>query len=283
MVIRASIALLTLVLVAVSCGNGVVDSAGSAGGSVTYKTLHSSWISLTALMLYSKFDEAGATNSVSISDSSSSGLLGTLITSDGALKTTAGKVGNAFSLDGVDDYVTYSDPGASSALDAGPGVSITISAWINPSALPISGLQILTKGGTAASDNVNYSFQTSDGAGANGPFLSFSFFDGASWSVYHTSANALSTGVWQHVAVTFTFGGSTAVLYVNGAAVAGAWTGTATNVPVQSNEALWIGGSNAPAGAAVDSPFIGKIDEVSFWKRLLTPAEINLIYQRQLQ
>jgi hypothetical protein len=266
-----------------SGGSGSSGEAGAGGGGTTaIKTLDASWISLSQLQLYFKLGEASAIQGTSMADSSGNGLAATLQTSDGAaVKTVAGKLDNALALDGVDDYVAVTDPGTASVLDFSGTDSLTITAWINPNSLNVTGLQILTKGGTAATNNVNYSLQTSDGAGAGANKFSFSFFDGATWSVYASTSSPLVTGAWQHVAFTFTFGSSaTAKLYYNGSLVAGSWSGSPNNAPTQSNEALWIGGANAPAGAAVDTPFIGKLDEVTVWKRALSAAEIADIYNR---
>jgi len=293
-------AICTLALLA--CGRGVLDSAylsggglGGSGGSGSsssaspspsptplIRTLDASWISLSSLVLYLKFDESSVSHGTVITDSAS-GLTASLQTSDGVTeKIATGKVGNSISFDGTNDYVTVTDPGAGSAIDAANGTTISVAAWIRPTSLPVAGMQILTKGGTAASNNVNFSFQTGDGMGSSGTKLSFSYYDGSAWQIYSSSSAVLNTGSWYHVAFSVTLGSSgTAILYVNGASVPGSWvSGTGGTSPLQSNEALWVGGADAPAGASVDTPFAGQIDEVSVWKRALSGGEITSIYQR---
>jgi hypothetical protein len=53
---------------------------------------------------------------------------------NGALAGASGKVGGAFSFDGVDDHVRVA---ASANLDVGAGYGFTIDAWINPADVSI--------------------------------------------------------------------------------------------------------------------------------------------------
>jgi hypothetical protein len=73
------------------------------------------------------FNESSGTTTA---DASGHGLTGTL--TSGAVFTTAGKNGNALSLDGVNDYVNLANPTALRLTG-----SITISAWIYATSNPI--------------------------------------------------------------------------------------------------------------------------------------------------
>lgn len=261
------------------------SSGAGAGASGSIVGLDSSWISLSALQFYAKLDESGAIQGSVAIESAGAGLgNGVLQTSDGGtVKTATGLVGNAFNFDGVDDYVAWTDPGASSALDFTAGESITILAWVYPTSLPVAGGVIIDKGTTVNADASNFGLQVGDGTGLNGDKMAFYFWDGASWATYRTNASLFTVNTWQHVAFTFTFGTvGSAQLYYNGATAVGAWAGgNGGATPVSNNNPLWLGATNDSAGTAFSSPYAGRLDEVSVWRRALSAAEINAIYLRQ--
>jgi len=252
----------------VTCAGG-----GSSGVTLpTIKFLDSSWITMTSLSAYFKMDDSPVSHLTSVVDSSGTGLTASLTTNNGITdKSITAKVSNGFNLDGTDDYISVTDPGVGSALDVAAATSITLMAWIKPTSLPLVG-EILCKGTN------NYGMETGDGVGGNQQKLTFYYFDGAAWQNYRTTANVLASGIWHHVAFTYTFGTpGSAVFYVNGASVAGSWTsGAGTTAPQQNNLALTVG------FCAASTPFPGVLDDVSIWKRALSGAEISTVYTRQL-
>jgi hypothetical protein len=92
---------------------------------------------------------------------------------------------------------------------------------------------------------------------------------------YIDSVTVAVTGVWTHVAMTYSATDSNLALYVNGALDTNA---TVSGSTITSTNALFIGGQ--PRG----SPYwwsynpAGKIDEVDLFGRALAPCEIQAIY-----
>ncbi|TND00220.1 MAG: PA14 domain-containing protein, partial [Gammaproteobacteria bacterium] len=93
-----------------------------------------------------------------------------------------------------------------------------------------------------------------------------------------TTTNALQLNVWQHVAVTYTGSGTTAVpvIYING--VAQAISGGIPFGTIDNDAAL-----NLMFGIeATTQEFDGVIDEAAIFKRVLTPAEITGIMNNRI-
>ena len=82
------------------------------------------------------FDEVSGTTAA---DASGHGIVGTLTNGP---TYTAGKYGNALTLDGVNDYVNLGNPTALQLTG-----SMTISAWINSSSFPVDDAAIVSKRG----------------------------------------------------------------------------------------------------------------------------------------
>ena len=173
---------------------------------------------------------------------------------------TVGKLGQALSFDGVDDYV---DAGAPASLNFGTG-DFTLSVWVKPA--DTTAREIINKAlpsGTFA----GYELRRGDGvASVNAPFQFWPF---------NTSSNAVSsitiptTGLWYHV-VAYRSGGTI------GIAVNGVIEATAANsVDVSSSQPLRIGFDNTGWSGTW---WNGSIDEVRIYNRALSAAEIKRLY-----
>lgn len=174
---------------------------------------------------------------------------------------------NQYSLDfdGVDERVEITDHNDFSFTDgAGTDQPFSISAWVKADSFPF---RIVTKGTNVAYEYAFYITGTS--------LLTMNVAQNSGQFIGRQYSSALSTGTWYHVVATYDAsevnGGLS--LYLNGSAVdntnssAGVYTGmpnTASNV--------YIGG-----WAGVDYAN-GKIDEVSFWDKELSVAEVLEIY-----
>ncbi|HEX8097014.1 MAG TPA: LamG-like jellyroll fold domain-containing protein, partial [Pyrinomonadaceae bacterium] len=161
-----------------------------------------------------------------------------------------GLVGQAFSLDGKDDYV---DLGSLS-----PGSQWTVEAWVKPSATPSGRRAIL--GGFGDCNDWGITMENGQiGVVVKPP-------SGCTQTV--SSGVAATPGAWSHVVATND--GKTARIYVNGlerasGAVAANYVGYAASVRV---------GSEACCG----NFFPGLIDEASIYSRALTSSEVQSIY-----
>ena len=163
-----------------------------------------------------------------------------------------GMVSQAFSLDGVDDYVSVPD---SPSVNFNPTSPITIDLWAYRTASDTT-MHLIAKRLNCGSINFQIAFDPSSGlhfVGDNGGVVT------------HTD---LPLNTWTHLAVTFD-GVSTFRFYINGSLTA---TGSGTLGPV-NNFPLTIG----KAGSC-GYLFKGLIDEVELFNRALTAEEILAIY-----
>lgn len=180
---------------------------------------------------------------------------GTLV--NGATYST-GKIGSAFSLDGINDYVNIPTFGASFSS---PSSAHSYSAWVNTIG---NGYNILIQNGNTGMGTM-MGFQNSR--------LNM-WYRGGNVSVQSTAT--ISNNVWVHIASTYD-GSGTIKLYINGA-LDSTFTGK-----------TWIDGGGACAtnigsyqrfNVGLDPTlfFNGKIDEVGVWNRALTEAEVTELY-----
>jgi hypothetical protein len=176
-----------------------------------------------------------------------------------------GKVGQAFSFDGVASYVRIPDSPSLHFTNA-----LTIEAWFYPTSA--GAYNIVSKWNLL--DPLQTSYTTvlvPDGR------LSFAVCASGNQSitpvVSTTGTNSVPTNQWSHFAATYD--GSALRMYVNGicedqvAYNQGIFPGT---------DPLAIGAAGAYAGGQVLGAFAGRIDEVSLYSRALSASEIQAIY-----
>jgi len=179
---------------------------------------------------------------------------------DGTLQNGAtfatGKFAQAFSLDGVDDYVSIV---FNQNYNFAPSGQFTIDAWVNPASIIWSYQAIVVK----SPSNTRWDW---------GVYLDYSgrFMSGLHGQHIVTSITVATPGSWYHVAVTYNNGVWN--LYVNGDVEASA-SGTYIT---QSTSGLAIGrkGESIPYADF----YGGLIDEVEIYNRALSPQEIQNIY-----
>ncbi len=170
----------------------------------------------------------------------------------------AGKVGQAFSLDGVDDYVS-----APSGPSNSP-TNLTIDGWFNLSSTTGADILVSKAAGTAFSNSYNL-------------FLNNGGLHGLVGTVADTGpvVSAPFTpvlGTWYHIAYTFDDATDTQSLYINRQQVA---TGTTTTTPGYDSNPLIIGAESQ--NQTIENFFAGLIDEVEIFNRALSQAEIQAI------
>src|SRR6266850_283483 len=188
----------------------------------------------------------------------------------GATATNAGFIGNTFTFDGTNNFVQIAD---SPILHP---TNFTVEAWIR-----FSGLDSAGSGGSPAGDQYIFLKQNTRSADFEGIDLSktriagldrFRFLVSSATGQFAEmeSATVISTGVWYHVAAVR--GSNFTQLFVNGV------------LEVQTNAAfpqdygtqpLFLGTSGQ---SFWDHKFKGNLDEVSFYNRPLSPAEIVAIF-----
>ncbi len=203
---------------------------------------------LSGPIAYWKFDETSGTTA---SDSSGNGHAGTV---SGA-SWVQGRVNNALSFNGTDGLVDVGD------IDV--LADLTISAWIKPSSLPVTGSykDIVTK--TNGGGDSNHYLEI------YGDEVGFGFYNNG-WREHTTSAADLAVETWYHVAVTYSDSANRVTIHVNGVKVLDE---TESYSLVPNNSATKIG-----AGFSGEE-FSGLIDEVKIYSRALSDSEILAEYQ----
>ena len=199
-------------------------------------------------------------------------------TNDGTLNGvafTAGKVGQAFSFNGTDAHVHVLD---NTNLYPGAG-PFTVDAWIKTTQRSSDGAFILAhyecaNGCPSGAANSVYAMYI-DENGMLGGFLR----DSAGTQQTITSARVVADGVYHHIALVRDTTGLQMQLYVDGVVDASApltVTGTIKDDDGEPDPftigAIIAGGTDHPAQL-----FLGEVDEVEYFNRVLTAAEIQTI------
>jgi hypothetical protein len=193
-------------------------------------------------------------NSTSAYDRSGAGNTGTLT---GGPTRTIGKLGQALSFDGTDDYVSL--PTALGVTASG-----TWSAWFKTTSSGNN--EIIGKDYFNGSTNSNHRVAVISGQ--------VQFLDGTNdVNAYTlTSSGTYNDGNWHHMTATW---GSGAKLYIDGVLVAS----SASNAANNSGTYISIGRNNNEN----NSPtwyFAGSIDEVRVYNRALSQSEIIALYNQ---
>ena len=169
----------------------------------------------------------------------------------------AGKVGQSFQFDGVNDYVSIPDAAALKPA------SLTLEAWamFNSTSGPIITRTI----GSAISNSYTLFL--------NGGNLNGAVSDAASATTILSAPFAPVSGQWYHVAFTFDDLTKRQSLYINGARVA---TGLSNRSIGYDNHPVLVGGDidNGTPSYLLN----GRIDEAAIYNRALTPDEVTAIY-----
>ena len=197
-------------------------------------------------------DMSQSTNNVWALDRSGQGNNGVLKNMATSTARKIGKLGQALSFDGVNDYTHINSPTGIPDLNGNK----TYSAWIKYSSLPTGDNTIMMSRNTCCSAGIYLRVNSTD--------LVVSRIGDAETLV--STSNRPSANQWHHVL--YTYDGTTNRLYVDGAEVANSATAPyagATNV-------VYIGTWNE-----TDNFWSGLIDEVRVYNRALAPDEINYL------
>ncbi|MDP1946725.1 MAG: LamG-like jellyroll fold domain-containing protein, partial [Nitrospirota bacterium] len=183
-----------------------------------------------------------------------------------------GQLGQAFELDGINDYATIPD---SAVLD-NLGSAASFEAWIKPDlqpALPQPTFRLLL-----ARRNPNLSESFSVGLTDAGRLLVVVQGTSPS-SSFWSPVGVVTSNQWQHIAVTVDLTTGTLKAYVNGLPVRltvvngpGTLAGTFANVD-QGFLGRWQD-SSAPASGVGPAYVKGLMDDVRLYRRALTPGEV---------
>ncbi len=186
---------------------------------------------------------------------------------EGGLTFAPGKVGRAFSFDGITADVHVP---ASGSVDVGAGDGFTVEAWINPADVAERPLVEWNSG----SFGVNFWLSAPLPAGG-GPGSLWADVRDVNFQQHpvFSAGGLVVPNAWQHVALTYSKASGVADLYLNGNAVQQAAIGL---VRPMTRGDLWFG--LRPYDAGVGMRFAGRMDEVSLYSRALSAAEIQAVY-----
>ncbi|MGH8529035.1 MAG: LamG-like jellyroll fold domain-containing protein, partial [Nevskiales bacterium] len=179
---------------------------------------------------------------------------GTLI--NGATATGDGIVGQAFELNGTGQFVTV-------AGIPDPNPAYSFDAWVYWEG---------TVNGSGHDAIVVRNTSANNGSDSYGMFIANadnSLYNTLENQVYSSSAGGVPLNTWFHVAQTYD--GATARVYINGQ--------FATSFNQARNVSTGDVGIGARADGVGQHPFNGLIDEVEFFDRALSGAEIEKIYR----
>ena len=180
--------------------------------------------------------------------------------------TSAGKVGQAFSLNGTSAYVVVPH---NVDLNIGPAFSVDLWFKANVPQLSPDHVSLIEKshrGPQAAPVFSGWTLQHLDSGGLLE--LEFRIGNGSAFSGVRTLASVLDNQ-WHHIAGVFD--GTTVTLYLDGTILGTtAFSGTPVNNSGPLNIGRWAFGA--------ERHFNGLIDEVEIFDRALTTAEITAIF-----
>lgn len=204
-------------------------------------------------------------NGTTALDSSGTGNFGAL--TNGPTRTI-GKIGQGLSFDGSDDYINVTD---SDSLDIGDTNDLTITGWFNRGTATTTDI-ILSKRNSTLSSAAGYIAYLDDATDQ----LIFEVSDGTDEYSLTSTSTFTATG-WNHFVIVWDQdSAANSEIYVNGASDSATDTGTIGNIGDLSN--------SRPVGIGVNGltggPFIGKLDEIRIYKRVLSASEIASLYNQ---
>ncbi|RIK76763.1 hypothetical protein DCC62_10975 [candidate division KSB1 bacterium] len=173
----------------------------------------------------------------------------------------AGKVGQAFKFDGINDYVSLPP-------NSGTG-DFTIEFWEKSSSNALYRVALgFAASASPATSNLIFDFNDPDLPGGVGLWV---YWNGSGANRITTGTiGTFTNGQWHHIALTRS--GPNMTLYVNGASVGS--TVYAPAIDLSNFDVTYIGASAPNPGNFWD----GSVDEVSIYSRALSVSEIQSIY-----
>jgi len=211
------------------------------------------WLLTVDAFLVMPFDS----NTLPVTDYAGYDNNGTL---NGATWTSSGKVGGAYSFDGVNDYVQISD---NVNLDGnGTWSQLTIDFWMRIAATQNGKRIIAKRGSTSGTYSYQVGFQTANGR------LYFDVWNSALYEVEYTTL--LSVNAWHHIVCVYK-SGTGSKIFVNGTDVNAVQVGTGsiTGLIAKSRgQALFFG-----CRYGTQDFFAGLLDEVRIYSKALNQTQ----------
>jgi glucose/arabinose dehydrogenase/chitodextrinase len=201
------------------------------------------------------FNEVSGTTAA---DASGHGIVGTL--TNGAT-LTAGKYGNAVTLDGANDFVNLGNPSALQFTG-----SMTVSAWVYINSFPLDDAAVVSK---RTSGESGYQLDITPDTGAR--TIGFKLTNSSGGAMFRYGATTLQPNTWYHIAGAYDATNQTLNVYLNGTLDNGQLVGTVTGSQQNSTANVSIGRRAGSTGFE----FPGRIDDVRIADHPLTQAQIQ--------
>jgi hypothetical protein len=187
----------------------------------------------------------------------------------GGATFASGQVGQAFTFDGVNEYVRVVNRGG-----LNPTASFTIEGWICPREDRPQVIMSKWADSPAHPNQRSYCFQTQGNQALYFSISDWSHQLDRSFHDFFTPIKVIALNKWSHVAAVYDQATGARRIYVNGVEVA-----ARVDAPIT----IANGTAEVLIGAALtygppDSCFAGQIDELSFYATALSAAEIQAIY-----
>ena len=255
---------LTTLLESEKQSKAAAKDGGIDSGRLETGTNMNLWRTASGLAGYWPFDGNGTVTSGStagLQDLSGNNNNGTAENANGTgMSFVAGKFGNAIQLDGIDDDVAT----ANSSLFDLAATSSTFSVWIKTNTPPIDSPGIIMRKFSGGTPGGGYWIAM----GTNGALSVDMRGDGGDNPSQSTSST-YADGNWHLFMVTLDMTAKRCYLYVDGKlAISDPYLGNLLNSP----EVLYIGGSSNSYN------FLGAVDELRIYRRLLSLGEIQAMY-----
>ncbi len=179
-----------------------------------------------------------------------------------------GLFGQAFSFDGLDDFVNIPDSTSLDSIRTG----VTVSAWVNPQMSSTPGSYIFGRRDPLVSEgySLNYFF------GSNELLVSARTTSSLapSGSFFITESGVVPSGQWSHVALTIDTGTGALKVFVNGdeQRLTNTEGGTQLTGELSDVDQFYIGrrqSAATPEGVDAAGYFAGLIDEIQLFNRAL--------------
>lgn len=183
----------------------------------------------------------------------------------GSLNFTNGKVAQGFYFDGADDFASV----PAGSADIGGGDGFTLECWIKPDSVAFA--QTLFEWNNGSADGVQLWTSIPALGGAGSLFTNIKETNGNSHT-FSSPAGIMVTTDYQHIALTYNRTNGVANIYRNGLSVASQNIGS---FRPQTTYGLNVG---KRISGGTPSYFKGAMDEITFYRRSLTDAEILGIY-----
>lgn len=201
------------------------------------------------------FDETSGTTAA---DASGHGITGTLTNGP---TFTAGKYGNAVTLDGVNDFVNLGNPAALQLTG-----SMTVSAWVYVNSFPSDDAAVISK---RTAGEIGYQLDITKDTGPR--TIGFKLTNSSGGEMFRYGATTLQLNTWYHIAGVYNAANQTLDVYLNGALDDGQLVGSVTSSQQNSTANVNIGRRSSNTGFE----FAGRIDDVRIADHALTQTQIQ--------